>query len=79
MHVVATKMASSGDAVRARTLFLQAIDYSGRHARGARRGEWMKTMFCVTLALLLAGCIPIGVRGSTQFATAVAAPMAADR
>jgi hypothetical protein len=24
-------------------------------------------MICVALALLLAGCIPIGIRGSTQF------------
>ncbi len=39
----------------------------------------MKTMFCVMLALLLAGCIPIGVRGSTQFATTVTAPVAAVR
>ena len=26
----------------------------------------MRTMICVALVLLLAGCIPIGIRGSTQ-------------
>jgi hypothetical protein len=37
----------------------------------------MKTTICVGLVLLLAGCIPIGIRGSTQFAAiTVAAPMA---
>jgi len=36
----------------------------------------MKTLLCVTLVLLLAGCIPIGIRGSTQFAT-TATPQAA--
>jgi hypothetical protein len=34
----------------------------------------MRTVICVGLVLLLAGCIPIGIRGSTQF---VAAPQAA--
>jgi hypothetical protein len=34
-------------------------------------------MICVGLVLLLAGCIPIGIRGSTQFAViAVAAAIA---
>jgi hypothetical protein len=28
----------------------------------------MKILVCLTLALLLAGCIPIGIRGSTQLA-----------
>ena len=26
----------------------------------------MRTMICVALVLLLAGCIPIGIRASTQ-------------
>ena len=29
----------------------------------------MRTMICMGLVLLLAGCIPIGIRGSTQFAS----------
>jgi len=28
----------------------------------------MRTWICTALILLLAGCIPIGIRGSTQFA-----------
>jgi hypothetical protein len=28
----------------------------------------MKTLLCLMLALMLAGCIPIGIRGSTQLA-----------
>jgi hypothetical protein len=28
----------------------------------------MRTLICLGLILLLAGCIPIGIRGSTQFA-----------
>jgi hypothetical protein len=31
-------------------------------------------MICVGLIVLLAGCIPIGIRGSTQFASVVPAP-----
>jgi hypothetical protein len=30
-------------------------------------------MICVGLTLLLSACIPIGIRGSTQFAAAVLA------
>ncbi len=30
----------------------------------------MRTLICLGLIVLLAGCIPIGVRGSTQFAAA---------
>ena len=33
----------------------------------------MRTMICVVLILLLAGCIPIGIRGSTQFTAVVTA------
>jgi hypothetical protein len=33
----------------------------------------MRTIICVALVLLLAGCIPIGIRASTQFAAAVVA------
>jgi len=33
----------------------------------------MRTMICVALVLLLAGCIPIGIRGSTQFAPVILA------
>jgi len=29
----------------------------------------MRTLLCLGLILLLAGCLPIGIRGSTQFAT----------
>jgi hypothetical protein len=28
----------------------------------------MRTLICAALIVLLAGCIPIGIRGSTQFA-----------
>jgi hypothetical protein len=27
----------------------------------------MRTLICLGLIVLLAGCIPIGIRGSTQF------------
>ncbi len=30
----------------------------------------MRTLICVGLVLLLAGCVPIGIRGSTQFSAA---------
>jgi hypothetical protein len=33
-------------------------------------------MICVALVLLLAACIPIGIRGSTQFAPATIATVA---
>jgi hypothetical protein len=33
----------------------------------------MRTIICVALVLLLAGCIPIGIRASTQYAAAVIA------
>jgi hypothetical protein len=33
----------------------------------------MTTTICLALLLLLAGCIPIGIRGSTQFAAAMLA------
>ena len=36
----------------------------------------MRTMICVGLILLLAGCIPIGIRGSTQFTNLAVAPLA---
>jgi hypothetical protein len=36
----------------------------------------MRTMICVGLILLLAGCIPIGIRGSTQFSDAAVATRA---
>ena len=37
----------------------------------------MRTIICVGLVLLLAGCIPIGIRGSTQFAAADIAALVA--
>jgi hypothetical protein len=37
----------------------------------------MRTMICVGLILLLAGCIPIGIRGSTQFVNVALAPQLA--
>jgi len=36
----------------------------------------MRTMICVGLVLLLAACIPIGIRGSTQFAPVTVAAFA---
>ena len=30
----------------------------------------MRTLICIGLVLLLAGCVPIGIRGSTQFTAA---------
>jgi hypothetical protein len=33
----------------------------------------MRTIICVALVLLLAGCIPIGIRASTQLTAAVIA------
>jgi hypothetical protein len=33
----------------------------------------MRTIICVALVLGLAGCIPIGIRGSTQFVAAILA------
>jgi hypothetical protein len=30
----------------------------------------MKTLICLGLILLLAGCLPIGIRGSTLYASA---------
>ena len=33
----------------------------------------MKRLLCCALILLLAGCIPIGIRGNTQLASAAAA------
>jgi hypothetical protein len=30
----------------------------------------MRTLICVGLVLLLAGCVPIGIRASTQFTAA---------
>jgi hypothetical protein len=32
----------------------------------------LKILLCALLALLLAGCLPIGVRGSSLFTTATA-------
>jgi len=53
---------------------------NGRHEsiivrRCARRAgeKRMRTMICVGLIVLLAGCIPIGIRGSTQYAAVVVA------
>lgn len=37
----------------------------------------MRTMICVALVLLLAGCIPIGIRASTQYAALVVASQVA--
>jgi hypothetical protein len=33
----------------------------------------MKRLFCCALIVLLAGCIPIGIRGSSQLATTATA------
>ena len=33
----------------------------------------MRTIICIGLVLLLAGCIPIGFRASTQFAPVILA------
>ncbi len=33
----------------------------------------MRTIICVVLVLLLVGCIPIGIRASTQLTAAVVA------
>jgi len=35
----------------------------------------MKKLICLALLLLVAGCIPIGIRGQNLFAAPAAAPM----
>jgi len=37
----------------------------------------MRTSICIGLILLLAACVPIGIRGSTQYAAAPGVPLIA--